>query len=439
MTSSSSYLNRSIEVQELLNRELLSYAVVERISAFVSAYEELVEINRSLSQRVEELTAQNTALEIQVQLKDAIIEELRCKLGSNSTNSSKPPSSDGYAKPEPKSSRERSNKKQGGQKGHSGSNMKLPHEPDEILPHYPNKCQVCPNLDNCKAAGNFECSETRNVVDIVVSVKVTQHQTLEAKQCPYGETNLSAQFPDSVKAYVQYGDSVTALVTLLNTYGAISYERIHVILSSLLGVRLSTATLAKMVKKCAKNCAPVLQNIRDCLVKNNVNHFDETGVRVNGKLYWVHNSSSADYTFQTINKKRGKEGIDANGVIPNSTGVAVHDCWGTYWKYTNVVHAVCCAHLLRELAGIQDNEPSRMWPEQFAGLLIRMKSKKQRDIDQGKQAASPYHLHKFSREYDRILKLADDECPLPPESTEKKKGRRKKGKERSLIERLKQS
>ena len=225
-------------------------------------------------------------------------------------------------------------------------------------------------------------------------------------------------------------------MTLLNTYGAISYERIHVILSSLLGVRLSTATLAKMVKKCAKNCAPVLQNIRDCLVKNNVNHFDETGVRVNGKLYWVHNSSSADYTFQTINKKRGKEGIDANGVIPNSTGVAVHDCWGTYWKYTNVVHAVCCAHLLRELAGIQDNEPSRMWPEQFAGLLIRMKSKKQRDIDQGKQAASPYHLHKFSREYDRILKLADDECPLPPESTEKKKGRRKKGKERSLIERL---
>ena len=150
----------------------------------------------------------------------------------------------------------------------------------------------------------------------------------------------------------------------------------------------------------------------------------------------VHNASQANYTFQTVNKKRGQEGIDANGVIGKSKDIAVHDCWGSYFKYTNVTHAVCCAHLLRELAGIQEREPTHKWTEEFAGLLLRMKAKKERDITQGKQAASNYHLHKFSREYDRILKLADTECPLPPEPTEKKKGRKKKGKERALIERL---
>ena len=172
------------------------------MSALTNAYEELTTENQALREKNDELTKQITALEIKVKLQEAVIEELRCKLGTNSKNSSKPPSSDGYAKPNPKSRRERSTKKQGGQKGHAGSNMKIPHEPDEILQHFPNACQGCAHFAECQSAGNFECSESRNVVDVVVTVKVTQHQTLKAKQCPCGETNLSAQFPDEVKSHI---------------------------------------------------------------------------------------------------------------------------------------------------------------------------------------------------------------------------------------------
>ena len=374
--------------------------------------------------------------EIKVVTLEAAVSELKRRLGLNSQNSSKPPSSDGYAKPKPKSRRERSGKKRGGQKGHEGSNMEVPHEPDEVLQHMPEKCQNCPHLKECQENKNFVCSESRYVVDVEIRTKVTEHQTMSPTHCPLKEQVDSAQFPEDVKAHVQYGDSVTVLVGLLNTYGAISYERIHVILGGLMGVSLSTGTLVKMVGRCAAKVAPTLEEIRDLLTQNTVNHYDETGVRVNGHLYWVHNSSSADYTYQTLHKKRGSEGIEDNGVLRDSSGVAVHDCWGSYWYIPGVKHALCCAHLLRELEGILENTPDHTWAQEFAGLLLRMKAQKERDMACDKENAGTYHLHKFSREYDRIMQRADTQCPPPPAPVEKKRGRKKLGKERSLLERL---
>ena len=152
---------------------------------------------------------------------------------------------------------------------------------------------------------------------------------LEVKRCPCCEdAHLRACFPEDIRAYVQYGDSVTVLAGLLSTYGAVSLERIHGILGSLLGVSLSPGTISAMVSRCVEKVGPVLGDSHELLKQNDVNHFDETGVRVNGHLYWVHNSSSANFTYQTINEKRGRDGIDHNGVISKYSGVAVHDCWG---------------------------------------------------------------------------------------------------------------
>ena len=314
--------------------------------------------------------------------------------------------------------------------------MEIPHEPDEIQEHLPEKCQHCPHLCACQANGIFACTESRYVVDVVVTTKVTEHQTLKPTFCLCGETNLTPYFPENVKSHVQYGDSVTILAGLLNTYGAISYERIHVILSSLMGVRLSTGTLVSMIARCAKKVGPALEEIQKLLQQNSVNQYDETGIRVNGRLNWIHNSSSTNCTYQTLHEKRGKDGIDDNGVIDKSDGVAVHDCWGSYWNYENVTHAVCGAHLLRELKGVLENAPDHTWAEIFSALLIRMKRQKENDMAYGKEHAGVYHLHKFLKEYDLTMELAKDQVPPPPEPEEKKRGRKKKGKERSLIERL---
>lgn len=364
------------------------------------------------------------------------IRELRRQLGQNSQNSSKPPSSDGYNKPSPKSQRTKSGKKPGGQKGHPGTHMSIPHEPNQVRQHLPEKCEGCPKLSECLKKGNvFKCAEKRYVVDLSIQTTVTEHQTMNVKNCPCGNGEIAGAFPENVKAYVQYGDSVTMAAGLLNTYGAMSVERIHSLMKSQLGISLSTGTIISMVKRCGEKVLPMNEMIRILMPTKDVCNFDETGIRVNGKLYWVHNASTPELTYQTVHQNRGKDGIDDNGVIRDFHGTAVHDCWSPYWKYEGVRHAICCAHLLRELTGIEEYTGHK-WAEDFKKLLLAMKKTKDNAVRKEKTKLSYYHLHKFDKEYERIMKLADSECPPPENSKQKKRGRVKKGKERSPIERL---
>ena len=366
------------------------------------------------------------------------IRELQRQLGRNSRNSSQPPSKDGFDKPKPQSRRRRSGLKPGGQPGHAGAHMAVPHGPDEVQRHLPSKCLRCEHLAECREKGDvFACGERRYEVDVVVGTKVTEHQSLEAVACPYGEAVRPAVFPENIRAHVQYGDSVTVLAGLLNTYGAVSVNRIHVLLGSLMGVGLSTGTIASMVSRCASKVGGTLAAIKDMLEKEDVVHFDETGTDVNGKTAWVHNSSTKALTYQTINAKRGQEGMEGNGVLPGFRGIGVHDCWKPYWKYGLAGHAVCCAHLLRELTGIEEFRPDHGWPTRFKALLMDMKKAKERTMDRGADGISRYYRQKFDAEYDRILAEAEAVCPEPPDPPDRRRGRKKKGKERSLIERLK--
>lgn len=390
-----------------------------------------------LTAMVRTLTESNAALNETIKQLQEIIKELQRQLNQNSQNSSKPPSSDGFKKPKPQSLRQKSDKKQGGQKGHPGKHMSIPHAPDEIQTHLPKKCLACPHLNECILNGKvFTCGEKRYEVNAVITTKVTEHQSIRAESCPCSGEALSGEFPEGIRAYVQYGDSVSVLAGLLSTYGAVSTMRIHVLLGSLLGVSLSTGTINSMVSRCAQKVGGVLETIKSMLIGADVGNFDETGTDVNGKTIWVHNSSTPDLTYQTINKKRGQPGMEDNGVLPDFKGTAVHDCWSPYWKYTGIRHAVCNAHLLRELTGVEQYSPEHQWAPEFKTLLRTMKRIRDKAAAKGKTQLSYYYLHKFDLEYDRIMKKADEECPPPPDQHPNTKGRKKKGKERALIERL---
>ena len=244
-------------------------------------------------------------------------------------------------------------------------------------------------------------------------------------------------FPENIRAYVQYGDSVTVLAGLLSTYGAVSVERIHVFLGSILGVSLSGGTIASMIKKCAKKVGGTLKEIQKLLIGSKVVHFDETGAKVNGKTIWVHNASTEQLTYQTISSHRGQAGMEEGGILPNFSGVGVHDCWASYWKYDAVSHAVCNAHILRELTSVEENNPEHCWASSFKALLCAMKKAKEAAIAKGKTQLSYYFRRKFDTQYDQILSLANQECPLPSApSSGGKTGKKKKGTERALIERL---
>ena len=363
------------------------------------------------------------------------IKGLTERLGLNSRNSSKPPSSDGLNKPNPKSLRGLSGKKAGGQPGHTGSHFNITAEPDEIVLHVPNVCRSCPNHDDCVSRACV--GETRKVVEAVVTVNITAHQSL-VLECPLHGGTQKGEFPENIKAPVQYGVNLQALAVAMNTVGAVSVNRTHEILSGVFGIPLATGTISNMVGRCAESLTGIVELIRQKLASSLVAHFDETGTRVDGKTHWVHSASNPEYTHLTINAKRGQEGMDAGGVLPGFVGTAVHDCWAPYWKYLLIIHALCCAHLLRELIAADARHPDRKWAADFIKLLLEMKKAKEQAIEAGESKLSEEEVQAFERRYDEIINRGYSENPPPPEdeNSEKHRGRKKKGKTLALIERL---
>lgn len=396
------------------------------VNVTLEMVQQLLEQNASLLRQNEILTA--TIAEL-----NQTIQELKGQLNKNSKNSSKPPSSDGYKKPAPKSLRKPSGKKVGGQDGHQGIHLAVITAPDEIVKHMPSACKGCQHYQICK--GTACIAQKRHVIDAVVTVNVTEHQALELPVCMlHGDTRTGA-FPSDVKATVQYGENLQALAVALNTVGAVSIKRTHEILSGVFNIPIATGTVSSMVKRCADSLSETVGKIKDKMIGSALGHFDETGTRVDKKLWWVHGASNCEYTYLDISPKRGTAGMEQCGVLPEFKGIAMHDCWASYWNYPDIQHAVCCAHLLRELTGIDENHPDQKWASAFIDLLLEMKKAKEKAVEKGKDSLSYYHYHKFDKKYDELIEQARKENPLP-ETTEKKRGRKKKGKILALAERL---
>lgn len=391
------------------------------------------EMIEQLLQQVNSLTS---TLETQTQLiaqLNQTIQELKEQINKNSQNSSKPPSSDGFKKPNPKSLRRPSGKKAGGQVGHQGTTLAVVVDPDDTIKHMPSACEGCPHYEMCK--GTACIAEKRHVIDAVVTVNVTEHQALEIPICMLHGNTRKGEFPVEVKATVQYGENLQALSVALNTVGAVSVKRTHEILSGVFNIPISTGTISNMVSRCASKVTDVVNKIKQKVIDSGLGHFDETGTRVDKKLWWVHDASNCEYTYLDISPKRGFEGMEQCGVLTAFHGVAMHDCWASYWKYPDIQHAVCCAHLLRELTGIIENRSDQTWASGFIDLLLKMKKVKEKALEAEKESLSYYHYHKFDKKYQELIKLARTQNPLP-ETTEKKRGREKKGKILALVERL---
>ncbi|MEE1249490.1 MAG: DUF6444 domain-containing protein [Lachnospiraceae bacterium] len=267
------------------------------------------EMNEHLLQQVNTLTSTvdslNATINAQTQLiaqLNQTIQELKEQLNKNSKNSSKPPSSDGFKKPAPKSLRKPTGKKAGGQNGHQGTHLAVITAPDETIKHMPAACEGCPHYKMCK--GTACIAEKRHVIDAVVTVNVTEHQALEIPICMMHGGTRKGEFPSDVKASVQYGENLQALSVALNTVGAVSIKRTHEILSGVFNIPIATGTISNMVKRCADSLSNTVNTIKQKMTESALGHFDETGTRVNKKLWWVHNASNCEYTYLDISPKR---------------------------------------------------------------------------------------------------------------------------------------
>ena len=331
--------------------------------------------------------------------KDAIIvtlleriEELERRLGLNSTNSGKPPASDGLKKPSRiRNQRERTGRQSGGQRGHEGTTLRQVATPDKVIEHFPASCAGCGSaLHREQVTGHHK----RQVFDLPQPiVEVTEHRAHNC-WCPECGTETQATFPADVTAATQYGATVGALVVYLQAWQLIPEDRLAELMRDVFGVEVATATIAARGQRKAQEFAGLAEQIEQHVKDGAVKHVDETGYRIAGRLQWLHVASTWLLTCYRTASKRGAMWTEMRGLI-------VHDFWRPYLTIVGVLHALCNAHHLRELKALMEIEK-----EPWARAMHRF-------LQQACHAANLARVHQrglrpqflawLSARYDRIL------------------------------------
>ena len=307
---------------------------------------------------------------------DACIAELERQVAAASRNSSKPPSCDGLGKPAPKSLWGKSGRAPGGRAGHRGQTLSQVADPDEVVRHDPVRCRRCgAGLAHAREVGVTR----RQVFDLpAIEIRVTEHQ-LGSRRCECGVTT-TADAPDGVGAPVQYGPRISAVMVYLYMGQYLSKARTAKAMSELFNTPVSDGTVSAATARAGNDLEGFTAAVNAQIVGAEVVHFDETGFRVAGKLHWLHSASTPEFTMITCHRRRGREAMNAAGIIPHFTGVGVHDAWAPYDTYPRMTHALCNAHLHRELIAVTDHharcaEPeSWCWAAQVIDNLLAIKT-----------------------------------------------------------------
>lgn len=350
-----------------------------------------------------------------------IVQLMLERFSLNSKNSSKPPSNDTNRKKAPR--RKKSNRKQGGQPGRIGKQLKPVANPDKIEEIKIDK-RTLPK-DTYADAG----FEARQVVDFEVSVSVTEYRAqilVDSKGKRY-----VANFPSFVKRPIQYGSTIKARSVYMSQFQLIPYNRILDDFSEQVGVNLSAGSIFNFNKEAYEALASFELIAKKKLIASHLVHADETGLNINGKRVWLHTACNDKWTHFYPHKKRGSEAMDEIGIISNFKGILCHDHWKPYYKY-DCTHALCNAHHLRELewSGTEDKQK---WADKLIKLLKKINRKVINAGGKLTKEKSTYYRDRYSL----LLAEAEKECPAPKDTREKgQRGRIKKTKSRNLLERL---
>jgi transposase len=353
--------------------------------------------------------------------------ELRARLNQNCTNSSQAPSASPFVKP--KSLRIKTGRKPGGQPGHTGYNLPVKETADEMIEH---KVDICCHCGGDLSAETAQISQTRQVMDIKIIPLVRQH-AVQSKICPVCGKKTTAAFPQEVDHYIQYGDTFRAIMVCLNQGNYIPYDRLAGISRDIFKTPISPGTLVNIVQECGQSLKDSMGHIKDRLKQSSVLHCDETGTRVKAKNQWLHSAGNEQFTYLETHAKRGSAATTDIGILPGYTGTAVHDFWKAYYNYSDCKHAICNAHILRELNGIAENYP-QTWPGKMKDLLLEIKQ----TIADSLGILDLNEFENFETRYDKILRLGEKENPIHSKTVDQahQRGKKARSKPRNLLDRM---
>jgi transposase len=330
----------------------------------------LREVINTQAVQIETLTGQVETLSAQLTAQVARIVELERRLGSDSSNSSKPPSSDPpYRKPARSSSRTASGRRPGKQPGTGGATLPLVDDPDQTL--------YC-DLDRCGDCGSDLSGapvarvERRQVTDIAPPPPpyVTEYRII-TRTCPCCAAQRSGTAPAGVSARAQYGPRVLAAAAELTCAHYLPVGRAAALLATLTGVTASVGFVAGVRGRAGRLLEQAfLPRVRELLRTVGVLHADETPARADGALEYVH-IAATEWLTAMHTGGRSSADIDNGGILPGHTGTIVRDGYAGYTHLSDAHHAWCGAHLLRDLAAFGRADPDRqVWAQAMADLLI---------------------------------------------------------------------
>ncbi len=371
-----------------------------------------------------ELAAENAQLRVLVAEQTKLIEalraevaELRARLGQSPRNSHKPPSSEGYEKPAPKARRQHTDRKSGGQNGHEGRTLRQAKIPDEVIEHAPQSCGGC---GKSLAKAPVVSTEVRQVFDLPpIALHVVEHR-LQHRECSCGQVSMATA---PVGAPVQYGPGVRGLATYLLAGQYLPLARTAELLTELLGASISQGSLATWYATAGADLEDFDDTLRKALSQAPVLGADETGIRVDGALAWVHTTRTDLLTRYTVSTRRGVEAMKEAGVLPALAPetVLVTDFWSPYWHF-DVRHALCGAHLGRELVAAAEVSGQQDWANGLDRLLLEINSTAGRTRDFGANGFAGSLLDTYRHRYNEFIKAGW------AANTEYHPGRRGKGK-----------
>lgn len=359
------------------------------------------------------------------------VEAFENQLGKNSRNSSKPPSGDGFGK-RTRSLRQKGERPSGGQTDHPGTTLEWSDEVDWVVEHGVEQCQSC---GTSLVDEPVERIVARQVHDLpVLGLEVSEHQA-QVKYCPVCSLENQGQFPPEVNHPVQYGCVLKGVMVYLMEGQLLPSGRTSEVLSEVFGAVVSEGTLYNARAQCFEALEPVASAIATHLQQADVEHFDETGMRVNGKLWWLHVACTDGLTYYFVHPKRGKQAIDEMNILPQFEGKAVHDSWVGYGNYEGCTHYLCNAHHLRELTFIFERY-EQPWAFQMLLLLGTIKH----HVDEAKasqqSALTPERVLEFEQRYQAVIEQGLAANPPPTLPLVKPRGRIKQSPPRNLLLRL---